>query len=252
VFILTATIASSYITYRATLIERGGGRDVEMELGAQELQNCGNFFMLVRAKFDAPIYQDQLDGLPLRTVGKWVDTLGHSKPTVTYKSASHLQDAYKSMKRRAVRQATLRPHTQTQTIRELRSSHTNREAAVAYLQEFAQPEPPTVAQPFVDATDTVDQDQAPNYDGDSDEPERAAAHQPRRRKNSGKRCRKCGKEYAHKDWKEFHVVTQAPTSGNLRSNDIKIDEHCTVPIDQYEPGFPFLDLTKRMPKRKRK
>jgi hypothetical protein len=25
-----------------------------------------------------------------------------------------------------------------------------------------------------------------------------------------------------------------------------------VPIDQYEPGFPFLDLTKRMPKRKRK
>ena len=166
---------------------------------------------------------------------KWVDTLGHSKPTVTYKSASHLQDAYKSMKRRAVRQATLRPHTQT--IRELRSSHTNREAAVAYLQEFAQPEPPTVAQPFVDATDTVDQDQAPNYDGDSDEPERAAAHQPRRRKNSGKRCRKCGKEYAHKDWKEFHVVTQAPTSGNLRSNDIKIDEHCTVPIDQYEPGF---------------
>ena len=180
---------------------------------------------------------------------KWVDTLGHSKPTVTYKSASHLQDAYKSMKRRAVRQATLRPHTQT--IRELRSSHTNREAAVAYLPEFAQPEPPTVAQPFVDATDTVDQDQAPNYDGDSDEPERAAAHQPRRRKNSGKRCRKCGKEYAHKDWKEFHVVTQAPTSGNLRSNDIKIDEHCTVPIDQYEPGFPFLDLTKRMPKRKR-
>ena len=166
---------------------------------------------------------------------KWVDTLGHSKPTVTYKSASHLQDAYKSMKRRAVRQATLRPHTQT--IRELRSSHTNREAAVAYLPEFAQPEPPTVAQPFVDATDTVDQDQAPNYDGDSDEPERAAAHQPRRRKNSGKRCRKCGKEYAHKDWKEFHVVTQAPTSGNLRSNDIKIDEHCTVPIDQYEPGF---------------
>ena len=166
---------------------------------------------------------------------KWVDTLGHSKPTVTYKSASHLQDAYKSMKRRAVRQATLRPHTQT--IRELRSSHTNREAAVAYLPEFAQPEPPTVAQSFVDATDTVDQDQAPNYDGDSDEPERAAAHQPRRRKNSGKRCRKCGKEYAHKDWKEFHVVTQAPTSGNLRSNDIKIDEHCTVPIDQYEPGF---------------
>jgi hypothetical protein len=179
-----------------------------MELGAQELQNSGNFFMLVRAKFDAPIYQDQLDGLPLRTVGKWVDTLGHSKPTVTYKSASHHQDAYKSMKRRAVQQATLRPHTQTITIRELRSS---REAAVAYLPEFAQSEPPTVAQPFVDATDTVDQDQAPNYDydGDSDEPECAAAHQPRRRKNSGKRCRKCGKEYAF-FWREkkkmYHTI----------------------------------------------
>ena len=40
----------------------------------------------------------------------WVDTLGHSKPTVTHKCQS-LQEAYKTMKSRVVEAATLRPHT---------------------------------------------------------------------------------------------------------------------------------------------
>lgn len=84
----------------------------------------------------------------------WVDTLGHSKPTLTYKRASHLQNAYKSMKRRAVEAATLRPHTPAITV--LHDKHINRATAVTYLPEFGQLEMPAVAQPFTDAMDTED------------------------------------------------------------------------------------------------
>ena len=41
---------------------------------------------------------------------EWVASLGHDKPSVTYKSASHLQDAHKSMQKRARRSSTLLPH----------------------------------------------------------------------------------------------------------------------------------------------
>ena len=197
----------------------------------------------------------------------WVDTLGHSKPTVTYKSASHLQDAYKSMKRRAVQQATLRPHTQT--IRELRSSHTNREAAVAYLPEFAQPEPPTVAQPFVDAmdvdignTDTVAHVGCQtDYNGD-DESEESANPKPKKRKQKAsknlQRCRQCGHEYAHDDWKPFHVVTRSEddsrcggkfVNGTGGGNYRKIWKYCKVPASDYMPGYP-LEEGKSHPRRR--
>jgi hypothetical protein len=120
---------------------------------------------------------------------------------------------------------------------------------------FARPETLAVAQSFVDTMEynAGNEAHAPNYDGDSDEPEHAAAARssvPRRRKNSPKRCRKCGKEYAHIDWKEFHLTPTA-SSGNLRTNDIKIWDVCTVLEEHYEPGFPFLDTSRNMPRRRR-
>ncbi len=182
----------------------------------------------------------------------WVDTLRHSKPTVTYKSASHLQDAYKSMKRRAVVAATLRPHTQA--ITELHDRHTSRATAVTYLPEFAQPETPTVAQPSTDAVDAEDQQiAATNYDGDADEPEPGATAVPqrRKRKKSKMRCRKCGREYADDAWMGYHTVARKEVNGRLLiDNDRKVWETCTVPEEMYDEGFPC--LVGRMPRKKKK
>ncbi len=87
---------------------------------------------------------------------------------MAYKSASHLQGAYKSMKSKAVEAATLCPHTWAITV--LHDKHTNRTTASTYLPEFVQHETPAVAQPFTDAMgNEYQQMTATNYDGDSDE-----------------------------------------------------------------------------------
>eukprot|EP00986_Skeletonema_menzelii_P003893 scaffold1261_cov155-Skeletonema_menzelii.AAC.3 len=176
----------------------------------------------------------------------WVDTLGHSKPTVTYKSSSHLQDAYKSMKRRAVEKATLRPHAQA--VRELSAAHTNRATAASYLPEFPQPEVAEVAHPFVDAMETEDQ-QAP-YDGDSEHVRENDDAARRQKTNRRHRCRKCGQEFAHANWREYHHIETRVVNGNtLRDNTSKVWDSCTVPEEFYAPGFPCIEG--RMPKRKR-
>eukprot|EP00984_Skeletonema_dohrnii_P030402 scaffold21816_cov133-Skeletonema_dohrnii-CCMP3373.AAC.1 len=175
-----------------------------------------------------------------------VDDLGRTKPLVTYKSASHLQHAYKSMLKRRRQEATLRPHTQS--LRDLHEQHTNAETRARYLPQFATPVPATTAQPFVDAMET-ENEQAATYDGDVEEdaPQNAAAPR-RRRQNRGHRCRKCGQEYAHETWKPLHVMPM--TEGGLRNQDGgRVWDFCTVPANQYEAGFPCLEGN--MPKRKK-
>ncbi len=178
-----------------------------------------------------------------------VDSLGRSKPSVTYKSACHLQHAYKSMLRRRRREATLRPHTQRLQV--LHDRHTNAETRAQYLPQFAAPVPATTAQPFVDAAmDIGDHDQAPTYDADLevDVPQNndTAAAAPRRRQNRHHRCRTCGKEYATTTWKPFH---KTQTAHGLRNQDgTNTEISCEVPENQYEVGFPCLQGP--MPRRK--
>ena len=192
-----------------------------------------------------------------------VDNLGRSKPSITYKSASHLQQAFKSMKRRQLQQATLRPHAQR--LRELRDEHTNAENRTHYVAQFAAAEPATTSQPFADAMETEEQEGA-TYDADDeqaatngdnrevdDEVQQNNEATPKRRTNNHHRCRKCGKEYTHVDWAPYHEV---PTrvgicGGMLKDNSKKVWDVCTVPEEDWEVDFPCLDLTKPMPRRKK-
>ena len=187
---------------------------------------------------------------------KMIDGLGRSKPWMTYKSASHLQHAYKTKLRRDRQAATLRPHTQR--LNALKDKHTNAANREQYVTQFATPVAATTAQPFVDAAmnlgdnnqvpnnNQAQTDAAPTYDGDLED---APAASKRKRSNRPHRCRKCGKQYAHRDWKHLHVMPQVGSV--LRNQEdnkfIKVWDYCRVPEEQYEEGFPCLDTSKRMP-----
>ena len=73
----------------------------------------------------------------------WVDSLKYEHPEVTYKTVSDLKDAYKSMKRRAIKDATLRQHD-TQ-MKDLRKSHTNEDQNRLFIGEFIEPTVATTA-----------------------------------------------------------------------------------------------------------
>jgi hypothetical protein len=185
---------------------------------------------------------------------KMVDGLGRTKPSITYKSASHLQHAYKSMMRRNRQEATLRPHRET--LRNLHEQHTNATTRAQFLPQFAPPVEATTAQPFVDAVEEAPAqvagagptEQALTYDADMDD---APTTTKPKKKKRVQRCRKCGKPYADIAWKSFHVVP-AGSGGNLRNQATpKVWDYCTVPPEQREKDFPCMEGRMPAPKKKR-
>ncbi len=131
----------------------------------------------------------------------------------------------------------------------LHEAHTNRDTAAAILPQFVQPEVATVAQPAVEPMVTEEQQAAPEYDGDSED----VSAPRRRRKKKPSRCRKCGKEYAVGEWRDYHTMPSTNRDSNLlyqRGDDNRIWMYCTVPREQYEEDFPVPD-GQPMPRRKR-
>ena len=115
--------------------------------------------------------------------------------------------------------------------------------------------------------------QTPLSDGDSISVNDARTPAPMARSNNGsgakrgrvaiskQRCRKCGKEFSLPEWVPFHVSNVADKSdwtGRAQSRALrngkgnKTWDNCTVASDDYEDGFPVLDMNKRIPKRKKK
>lgn len=189
---------------------------------------------------------------------KWVDSLGTKYPTVTYKTAAYLRDAYKSMKRRAIQVSTLRPYTDS--LNDLRVRHTNKEMNEMFLAEFPDAEPAPTIQPAIDTA------QASINIGDDDSiadmndynPEISLNNKVKRSKKRS-RCRMCGKCYASPEWLPYHTnkipnkedwSDRRASSRHLRNMvpENKVWEVCTVPRNEYEPNFPCLDLKKPMPR----
>ena len=77
----------------------------------------------------------------------WVDSLKFQHSEVTYKTASHLKDAYKSMRRRAVRDATIRPHSSQ--LKGLHKSLTNTDDNRLFIGKFTEPTAAVLARPQV-------------------------------------------------------------------------------------------------------
>jgi hypothetical protein len=190
---------------------------------------------------------------------KWVDSLGTKQPSVTYKTASYLKDAYKSMKRRARQQSTLRPHKIG--LDALKEKHNNHDTNRTFAEDFPTAERAAPIDPTRDAATTHLED-----GGDAFENEIIVSRKrPKKKEKRSKaltRCRRCGKCYALPEWKVFHEDKTVSVeewgdkraqSRHLRnSNGNKVWDLCTVDPAQFEEGFPCLDLSKRLPRLQKK
>jgi hypothetical protein len=197
---------------------------------------------------------------------KWVDSLGVKSSDVTYKTAAYLKAAYKSMKRRAIQSSTLRPHKLN--IDSLRKSHTNEDANRTFIDSFYESEPAAPLRPKIAIPEmSVDANQNDQeYLADSSDSERVGVRRmlPKetkpKQKQSKKRCRKCGKCYALREWKPFHQNNIAseedwgerrPCARHLRNGPgNKVWDYCTVDPALYEDGYPCLDQNKAMPRKR--
>jgi len=192
---------------------------------------------------------------------KWVNGLGDSFPLVTYKSASHLQDAFKSKMKRANRESTRRPHVDD--LDALQLTHRDEIDQRNYTAEFQETDAPSRPIPPPAATDLetrpITRDTASQTEEDFSEFHDALEMQPpsnkRKRGKSNRatakdRCRMCGKEWALPQWQSMHLPEDESTS--LRKTDGFMPHmHCNVPVHQRETGFPVLNMSKPMPRRPR-
>ena len=187
---------------------------------------------------------------------KWVDSLKYQHAEVTYKTSSHLKDAYKSMKRRAVRDATIRPHSNQ--LEALHGNLTNADNNRFFTEQFAEPTAATVARPLT-TTRSASTQTTDNHMEDTIPPRVCDRRKHRAsRTKIQRRCRRCGKTFADDRWKPFHVPTYNLESDCGKRHSTRFlrntegnapHETCTVPVEDYEPGFPQLDMSKRLPKR---
>ncbi len=194
---------------------------------------------------------------------EWVASLGHEKPTVTYKSASQLQDAHKSMQKRARRDSSILPHADK--INNLRDSHTSSAANQPFASRFVAAENPTRARPILQTTATQTTEAYDMSMGVLSPAEfarlqgrgppapsrkRSAATKTKTRSNAKPRCRKCGNEWSDPKWKPLHR-NNIPNSQNwdTRSQNRvlrhsvgnKVWDVCRVEEKDYQDGFPCLD-----------
>jgi hypothetical protein len=205
---------------------------------------------------------------------KWVDSLGTRYPEVTYKTSSYLKDAYKSMKRRAVQSATIRPHVQKLGC--LKEMHTNGNTNRSFDREFPQLEKAVQIQPIKESDANVNRSSSPiqtmhdataedfqndnndiSYHADSEDQNAREKRKHNRVQRSRHRCRRCGKCYSLREWQPYHENNiqsledwgdQKPSARHLRHKvGNKVWEWCTVDPGDFEEGFPCLDTSKRMP-----
>jgi hypothetical protein len=68
----------------------------------------------------------------------------------------------------------------------------------------------------------------------------------RQRRTHLSRCRRCGKCYGLEEWKDLHGHWDY-----RKGMENRVWELCTVDESDFEPGFPHLDLDKKMPRKSR-
>ena len=171
------------------------------------------------------------------------------------------------MRRRAVRDATIRPHNSQ--LKGLHKSLTNADNNRLFVGQFTEPTAAVLARPQVTFQSTSTQTSLADNDSNNLIPPQALAKSPthnsrsgikrRRRTKMRSRCRRCGKEFASPEWAPFHInrVGEMDGTGRHSTRFLRYQKGnaphdvCTVPVSEYEPGFPMLDFSKRLPKRKK-
>jgi len=95
-----------------------------------------------------------------------VARLGTSKPDFTYKTASLLQDAHKTLQRRSRRDTTILPYASD--IDDLRNRHATPSSCVRFSNQFVASEKPSRARPNPQMFECLTENQASNADSDDD------------------------------------------------------------------------------------
>ena len=200
-----------------------------------------------------------------------VDSLGTSKPSITYKNAAYLNDAYKRSARRANQDTTKRAHSEA--LKLVRQQNNDASVTQSFSNRFADVERAITARPASVArhdvgTQTSDSDgEDPGAQADDERDNEMLTHTKAGRKrkkksnpkaSSGHRCRTCGHVYTLPEWKKYHIIpknetynTQFPLMRHLPNQaESKVYEHCTVPEHMRKEGFP-VPPGKPMPRKKR-
>jgi hypothetical protein len=183
---------------------------------------------------------------------KYVSTLGASHPNLTFKTASLLQDAHKTLQTKARRATTMLQHTDG--IRVLRQNHTSSSSNQIFANQFVAAEIPTRARPMPATTRETAAQTASILGNESDndlqlfetpaEMNRRNSSGSKKRKYRKQRCRRCGKEWNTPQWKASHERTTTNKKRPHGAGD-QVWDWCSVPESQYEFGFPQLEGIKR-------
>ena len=183
-----------------------------------------------------------------------VARLGTNKPGFTYKTASLLQDAHKTLQKRSRRDTTILPFASD--LENLRERHASTSSCQQFSNQFVESEKPTRARPTQHAS-------AQNQRTNNATLEsillcqRRAHEKKRKRKNSAPRCRRGGQERNTELWRHLHTRERTgsvhenirPQNQYLRHGQgNQVWDHCRVAECDYEDGFPCLDTSKRLPK----
>ena len=185
----------------------------------------------------------------------------------TYKSASHLQEAFKKLGLRAQEAATLLSHSRQ--IAQLRQEHTGTVGNDVFVQQFAPAETAAMAEYCTIRSFGVQTDcdvLSGNEETVNATPaqlarlERPRKRRTKNRSNAKHRCRKCGNVYTDPQWAHLHqniVAERGEYAGGrpqcrvLRNGEgNKVWDNCQVDPKDYQPGFPCLEG--EMPRRPRK
>lgn len=171
----------------------------------------------------------------------WVHSLGETLPTVTYKTASHLQDAFKIMKQQTIRHSTVRPVLEN--LANLRRTHREPEPAHNLPEEFVDANTGERVIPVHNAVQ-VELD-SEFFDAVSEEevtvePKRRRKRRREVKRRKPQRCRKCGHPWRTDRWITYHCIPTATTHNN-RVNQLgrRAADHCTVPEAIRALGFPL-------------
>jgi len=188
---------------------------------------------------------------------EWVDSLGEEKPSVTYKNAAYLHEAYKNSLKNATRHSTMRPHSAA--VESVRQQHTDMLMNQPFVSRFAESESASISRPVLATQRAEMEDEADDADVEQEmEQQRVQRRRKRPRQSSGHRCRTCGHEYKHPTMVEYHKVplNQDYTLSNPGSKHLpnqtgsKVFEHCAVPVDMRLEGFP-VPVGEPMPRKKK-
>ena len=182
---------------------------------------------------------------------KMVDDLSVNEcPSFTYKTASHMQIAFKRTLKNSNEKLTLRSHSQ-----QLHSLQQSLDETPDGMQaEFTSPNESTQVRPAPNATAIETQARPDTVNAQvqtCSELGCLANTQPTSRRKP-KRCARCGLDKLHDNFSDWHDPPPQPSTGTGHENLQKENQYhkfCTTPDNKIQPNYPLREGQRHPPRR---